>query len=231
MSFKKFLRVAIVAELGIQFVSEYLFRPTLGIGASAEWKNDTATVTASSSPIAIFCSVMGIALFAVLMLTKAPCGDAGVPSWWRRVLSTVIDFYFVVMTLAGVSALLPLGLEALRTGHFVWAFQRHYAVPSDAAISGLVLFDMVLFVLCFVFPLTKGRQTVGCFVMRTKVTPPFGTGGCFTWRGAFRRIWCEFRAFTRWRSLLKPERDADGNTWYDVESGCRVALVDYTTSQ
>ncbi len=174
------------------------------------------------------CSLLGAAFFAVLMMSKQNSVAIGVPPWWRRIVAVLVDFYFGVITIAGMSAMIELALEARRTGHFAWSFERHYSVTSDLAFGiPLLLLDMAVLILYFVFPLTQGKQTFGCFVTGIKVTPPFGLEGKFTWRGAFRRRWYEFRALGRWTSLLRPQRDADGNTWYDLESGCRVVAVDY----
>jgi uncharacterized RDD family membrane protein YckC len=230
MTTTQFRQFAAIALLVIGAVSEYLFLPARSIEASIVWKNGETTVTGSSSPAAVFWSGLGIIIFIALMLTAAPSGNVSVPRWWRRVLARVIDFCVAVMSMAGISALVPLGLEALRTGHFVWAFERYYSVRSDGITLVLAFLDLGVLVLYFVFPLTRGKQTVGCFVMRIRVTPPSGTEGRLTWRAAFRRVWLEVRAFGLWTSLFNPKRDADGNTSWDLETGCRVVLVDYTTS-
>jgi uncharacterized RDD family membrane protein YckC len=81
-------------------------------------------------------------------------------------------------------------VSAVRTGRFSWAFERSYTVSADTLVGlHLILITMGLMILYFVIPLTKGKQTVGCFVMGIKVTPPFGDEGRFTLQQAFRRTW------------------------------------------
>lgn len=85
---------------------------------------------------------------------------------------------------------------------------------------------MVLMFLYLVWPLTKGKQTIGYFIMNLRVTPPFGNTGAFTFRAAVRRVWLEF-----WEtgSLLlgRKDRDSEGRTRYDRETGCNVILIKY----
>jgi uncharacterized RDD family membrane protein YckC len=148
----------------------------------------------------------------------------GIPARKRRIFAFVIDFWFSLLTLSAVGALVPLLVEAVRTGHFAWHFQRNYSVNTDGLSAVWILLFMALMVLYFTFPLTRGRQTVGCFIMRLRVTPPFGDQGCFTLRAALRRTFYAFRGlcsiFTRnW------DRDGQGRTWYDRETDCTVVLV------
>ncbi len=204
--------------------------PGAGVGGHYEWQDGATTISAVSSPMALVWAVLGTLLFVTLMTLRLSTVDVGVPSWSRRVTAFLIDFHFAGATLAGVSAMVDLLVEATRTGDFAWHFERHYAVATDLFAIPLTLIYLAVLFLYFCFPLTRGRQTVGCFLMRTMVTPPFGGEGCFTWLTAARRTWYEFRGIFRWTSLLRPKRDAEGNTWYDVESGCHVVLVEYGSS-
>jgi uncharacterized RDD family membrane protein YckC len=224
MIWTKMLRIGAFAVVAFQVGSLYVF-PGVG-GGAREWSNGATTVSATSSSVALAWSLLGILLFVILMTRNQSAVPAGVPAWWRRAGAFFIDFHFGVITLAGVATMVALVLEAEKTGHFVWNSQPRYSDPTEfVLLIPLTLLFMAVLFLYFAFPLTRGKQTVGCFVMRIKVTPPFGTEGCFTWPGAVRRTWYEFRGLGRWTSLLKPKRDADGNTWYDIESGCHVALV------
>jgi uncharacterized RDD family membrane protein YckC len=123
-------------------------------------------------------------------------------------------------------ALVPLWLEAARTGHFTWHFQRDYAVSTDGVFAlPSVLGFLALMVLYFVFPLTRGKQTVGCFIMRLKVTPPFGDGGCFTFPNALKRTYYEFSGLATFLTR-KWDRDGQGRTWYDIQTNCTVVLIE-----
>ena len=128
--------------------------------------------------------------------------------------------------LSGIAALAPLWLEASRTGHFAWHFQRNYAVPTDDVVSTLFTFGiLVLIFLYFALPLTRGRQTVGCFIMKIRVTPPFGDGGRFTFRSALQRTWYELIGLG---DLLKRKWDQDGQgrTSHDIRTNCAVVLIE-----
>jgi uncharacterized RDD family membrane protein YckC len=227
MTMTKLLRMVVVLGLTLSLASLYLFH--IGqVGSTASWSNGNAQIRAGTHPIMVVWAVLGICLFGLLMWRKECLEVAGVPGWSRRIIAFLIDFYFGLITLSGLGALIPLLLEAVRTGQFAWTFQRRYAVNTDIIVSlPLVLVSMGLFVLYFAVPLTRGRQTVGCFVMRTKVTPPFGTEGRFTLRGALRRTWFEFRGLCQGTSLFRPARDSQGRTWYDTETNCVVVLVQH----
>lgn len=163
---------------------------------------------------------LAIALFILLMIREPKAMAAGIPTRKRRVLAFVIDFCFSLFTISSVDALIPLWLEAVRTGHFIWHFQRNYSVNTDSLSLLSSLLFLALMVLYFVFPLTRGRQTVGYFIMRLKVTPPFGDEGRFTLKAALLRTFWAFMGVARnW------DQDSQGRTWYDRKTGCEVVLV------
>lgn len=189
-----------------------------------EWKNGNASISAGSHPAELFWAAVAIALFILLMLRKPGTITEGIPTVKRRVLAFLIDFWFSLSVLSSVGALIPLWLEAMRTGHFVWHFHRTYSANTDglAALASLVF--MALMVLYFAFPLTRGRQTVGYFIVGLKVAPPYGIEGRFTFKTALLRT---FYAFVGLTSMLtrKWDRDGQGKTWYDRKTGCTVCIV------
>ena len=217
------LRIAAIAIAALQMVYIYVL-PGGQTGSTSEWSNGVATISAGSSPKALLWSALGIIFYALLMKLRPFAPREGVPAWWRRAVAFVLDFQFGLITLSGLFALIPLAIEAARTGRFAWNYERHYTVMTDVVIGiPMAFISMGALFLYFVFPLTRGRQTFGCFVTGIKVTPPFGNEGRFTWRAAVRRIIYEGRALCggRWK------RDADGNMRHDLETGSRVVLVDY----
>lgn len=223
----KLLRVVVVVGLLLSFASLYAF--DIGqVGFSAVWSNVKTSVSAGSHPIFLFWTALAVWLFVELMRRKVSAEIVGIPGLSRRATAFLIDFYFSLMTLSSVGALIPLWLEAARTGHFAWSFERDYGVMTDPVFSlPIVFITMGLMFFYFAFPLTRGRQTVGCFVMRLKVTPPFGDEGCFTLREAVRRTWYEFKGLCMWPFWVKRGTDSMGRTWYDIETDCRVVLVEY----
>jgi RDD family len=221
----KLLRLAAFTLVGISVVAPYVF--TIGeIGTFMQVKNGRTVVSAGSHPAIVVWDVVAIGFFVALMFRKPNSTLAGVPSRWRRSASFVIDFWFSLLVMSSIGALLPLALEGLRTGHFAWQFRRDYAVSTDGVLGvPSVFIFMALVFLYYVFPLTRGRQTVGCFIMRLRTLPPFGDGGCFTFRAAMKRTFYEFRGLSG--MLMRPwKRDAAGRTWYDVETNCEVVLVE-----
>ncbi|HVA17999.1 MAG TPA: RDD family protein [Candidatus Dormibacteraeota bacterium] len=217
------MRLISLIWVGLSFVIIHFFN--IGqVGDSMEWKNGDTSISAGSHPAMLVWTATAIALFILLMVKEPTAVTAGIPTRKRRILAFVIDFWFSLLTTSSVGALIPLWLEAVRTGHFVWHFRRNYSVSTDSFFLLSSLFFMVLMVLYFAFPLTRGRQTVGCFIMRLRVTPPFGDEGRFTFKAALMRT---FWAFMGQTSILtrKWDRDGLGRTWYDRRTGSAVVLV------
>jgi RDD family len=209
-----------VIFVGVSVVLTQFFH-VVQIGDSMEWKNGNTSISAGSQPAVLLWDVIAVALFAVLMLRKPGSVVEGVPTSKRRILAFLVDFQFSLCVTASVGALVPLLLEAMRTGHFAWYFHRSYPVKTDALAAVVSLVFMALMVFYFAFPLTRGRQTVGCFILRLRLAPPFGTEGCFTLKTALVRTYYAFTGgFTRW------DRDIRGRTWYDRKTNCTVVLVD-----
>ncbi len=195
----------------LNFALDYVFR--VGeVGYTAQSKNAQTHISAGSHPATLVWSAVAVALFIVVIKIKPEETPDGVPSLGRRFLAFIIDFLFSLTIVATFGGLLPLWIEARRTGQFSWHFARDYSVPSDEIfVLPLVVLSMALMWLYFALPLTKGRQTLGCFILRLKVTPPFGDRGAFTFREALRRTWYEFKGLC---SVLRIRegRDSSGRT-------------------
>ena len=225
---RKLLRLACLAFVGLSFVPEYAFDIPL-VGDSIVSKNGSVLVSAGSHPAVLLWAIAALAIFALLMLRETRTVTAGVPKLRRRISAFVIDFWFSITMLSAIWALIPLCLEANRTGRFQWYFKRDYLVSTDNqfVIPGVFAF-MALMFLYFAFPLIRGKQTLGCFIMRLQVLPPFGDRGRFTFRQALRRTLYEFVGlcnvfFGGW------EVSSDGRTWCDRETNCEVVLLDEGT--
>jgi len=223
LSITKLLRVVSLILVGLSIVIIHSF--DVGqVGESMHWSDGNVAISAGSHPAMLLWAAIAIALFIVLMVRKPNAVTTGVPTRIRRVLAFVIDFWFSLLILSSLGALMPLWIEAVRTGHFMWHFQRDYSVTSDGLLAAMIPIFMALMILYFAFPLTRGRQTVGYFILRLRVTPPFGDEGCFTLRAALMRT---FYAFIGITSLLirNGDRDGQGRTWYDRRTACTVVLV------
>ena len=188
-----------------------------------EWKNGTTSISAGSHPGVLLWAVTAIALFAVVMVRKPSKVTEGVPTVKRRILAFLIDFWFSLIVVSSVGALIPLWLEAMRTGHFVWQFHRNYSTPTDTVAVLASLIFMVLMVLYFAFPLMRGRQTIGYFILRLKLAPPFGVEGRFTLKAALVRTYYALGGISIFRSW---SRDEQGRTWYDRKTNTTVVLVE-----
>jgi uncharacterized RDD family membrane protein YckC len=196
-------------------------------GFSVVTKNHETEVYAGADPISITWSAVAIAVFVVLMTVGGNATVVGVSTFKRRAAAFLIDFWFSGTVLVTVVALVPLWLEARRTGRFSWHFERDYTVGTDALAAPLAVLVLAIIFLYFAFPLTRGKQTVGCFVLRLRVTPPFGDQGRFAIREALRRIGYTVWGLMTWKWALKDFRDSHGRTWWDRETDCRVVLVEY----
>jgi uncharacterized RDD family membrane protein YckC len=219
------LRVFAASWVALSFLLEYRFSAGV-IGFSSQWHNGKGYVAAGSHPALLAWALVSVALFALLLRLEVEETPAGIPSRRRRFLSFLIDFWFSLAILASLGGVIPVLLEGMRTGRFAWHFSRNYSVPSDEIEVLLILITLAFMFLYFVLPLTKGKQTVGCFIMRLRVTPPFGLRGAFTFRQAARRVWMEF-AGTASIFGRGSDRDSQGRTWYDRETDSTVILIKY----
>jgi len=196
------------------------------VGYTSHWEDGKGYVAAGSHPVLLAWAIGSIALLVLLFRIRAEEIPAGVPSGWRRIVAFLIDFWFSLAILASFGGIIPLWLESLRTGHFAWSFKRDFTVPNDSIIFLLVLTTLGLMFLYFVWPLTKGKQTVGYFILRLRVAPPFGTRGAFTFPQAARRVWLAFTGIGL-SVLRRGDRDSEGRTWYGRETGSTVILIRY----
>ncbi len=219
----KILRVAALILLGAGFVASFR---TGHIGFTEVATGGGTKISAGSDPILLAWAAVAIVLFVVLMCPTTCATVAGTPTLKRRAIAFFADLWFSVASIITVAALLPYGLRQRRTGHFVWHFERNYAVGTDYLILPLVL-GHDIDVPIFRFPAHRGKQTLGSFLMRLKVTPPFGDDGRFTLDGAMRRTGYELLGLVRGEWAGKGFRDGQGTTWWDRKSNCRVVLVQY----
>lgn len=221
-------RLVAAAWVLSSFASMYLFKIRV-VGLSTYASNGIQLVEAESHPFLVCWSLAGIFLFVMLFCVGGAEVNGGIPSLLRRFAAFLIDFWCSVLVPSSILALLFLYAEARRTGHFVWHFERDHSVPGDDSLFFLTFALVVGFMLLyFVLPLTRGKQTIGCFLMRTKVLPPFGDRGAFTFRQAVRRTWYEVKGLSVLRLFGKDkDRDSQGRIWHDRETNCTVVLIKY----
>ena len=214
------LRAFAALWVAISFPLHYLFSRGM-VTYFSHSESDKGYATAGSHPLVLVWAVCSVALFTILLTIDTPGTPAGVPSRWRRLFARFIDLCFSAATLGSFATAVELWIEGSRTGMYHWHFERNYSVSSDQIGFVLVPIVMALMFLYFVLPLTKGKQTLGYFIMRLRLCPPFGTSGAFTFRSAIRRIWLEVFGG------LSGAIDSEGRTWCDRETNCTVMLIKY----
>ena len=220
------LRMVLAIWVLLIFVLFYRFS-IRQIGFSISGEDGAYHASAGSHPIFLGWSIIAVILFLAIMHIEGEISEDGTPGLKRRFLAFLIDFFFSLAVTSTFAAMIALLIEYSNAKQFTWSFERNYRLATDNTILlPLVVLTMALMFLYFVWPLTKGKQTVGAFIMRISTTPPFGDKGRFTFREAARRVWFEFRGLTLF-AVIKPNLDGQGRTWYDRETNCRVKLIRY----
>jgi hypothetical protein len=191
------------------------------VGYFSETNNGATRIYGGTTPAHVLAAIFGIALFCILMTIEVRVEDFQIPSIWRRFAAFLIDFYFSLFTLSSVGAIIPLLLEARRTGAFKWHFQRDHFVASDAVDTALVFVVMAGIIFYFALPLAWRRQTVGCFILRIATA---SAGGSVLYLPLSTALWRTYREFIGLCSPIRTikERDSQGRTWYDRETGFMV---------
>lgn len=214
------VRLAVLAAVVATFIWEFWINRST-IGYIAETKDGATTVSAGTSPGPIILSLFSVVLYLLLVNRKVEVQNGRLALMWCRAAAFAVDFWFALFTLSTLFGFVPVLLEAQRTGVFRWHFQRNYAAFSDRFDIVLVLLSICAFVAYFVLPLMKGSQSVGCWILRLATVNTNGYVVCLPFSSAMRRLLAEFRGLC---SPIKSfrRRDAEGRTFYDIDSGFTV---------
>jgi uncharacterized RDD family membrane protein YckC len=191
------------------------------IGYIAETKDGATTVSAGTRLGPIIVSLLSVVLYPFLVSRKVEVQNGRIASMWRRAAAFAVDFWFALFTLSTLFGFAPVLLEARRTGVFHWHFQRDYAALSDRFDIVLLPAFMCAFVAYFAFPLMKGSQTVGCWILRLATVNDNGYVVYLPFSTAIRRLLAEFRGLCSPIRSFRT-RDAEGRTFYDIDSGFTV---------
>ena len=203
---------------------------TVGFSYSNDLTHHRVSVSAGTYPGFILWSLACLFLFGMLMGKLEVYGGLQVPSLWRRFWAFILDFIFGVTVPGSVFALLPIYLEAQRTGNFQWQFQRDYSVASDWLIWPLVILMMVILVLYFAYPLTKGKATIGGYLLRLILTEK-DKPVVLPWTRAIKRVLWQMFGLCVWPFTVIKGKDTEGKTWYDRKSGFRVMRYEKKTGE
>jgi hypothetical protein len=214
------LRATVALALASTFIWDHWFEKGT-IGYQAVTRNGTIQVTASSTPSAIFLPVLWISFFCVLMTVRVRIGAFQASSIQRRLAAFLVDLWIVMFSVIGTLSFIPLLLEARRTGTFQWNYARDYYTGSDGIMFALILVGLGLVVLYFVMPLATRRQTIGSLIFGLATVDAGGNVLHLPMSTALWRAYMEFRGLCSPIRTIK-ERDSQGRTWYDRETGFMV---------
>jgi len=224
----KLQRFGIVLFLSVGFVLAN-FTDSKSVGFSVATVDRDSLVQAGSSPWMLLWAAMAVVLIFFTMTRTSPNEVVGMPSWGRRFTAFVIDFVAVTLAMAPFAALIPLAAEWLRSGHFAWSFQRRYTIDSDFYLGVPLVFIMMgLLAVYFAWPIARGKQTLGCYTLRLKVTPDESIRRRFGLSQGLWRVFLGFIGLCSWPFIWLLGRGKDGSTWYDRSTNCHVELVRYT---
>lgn len=186
-----------------------------------ETGDGATSVSAGTSPAAIIASIVMLVIYCLILSNRVAIHGSRVASIWRRAAAFVLDFWVVVFSMGALSGYCAVLLEAHRTGHFHWYFERDYAVATDGFAVALIFVSLAALVVYFLLPLMKGGQTAGAWVFKIATVNMEGYAVALPFSIAIRRLRAEFRGLTSPVKTLR-RRDDQGRTFYDLESGYTV---------
>jgi hypothetical protein len=167
----------------------------------------------ASDPLVFAWTVCAVPVFALLMRYMPKLSTQGPPGSVRRIAADVIDFVFGVTAISNIDALIPLWIHYRHTGHLFWQFRQHISDPvrdSQTFISVAMFPVLFLLMACSVaFPLKLGKQTVGGFIMRVRLTSPLARDGKLPFDLALRRAYYELRWISSFNALSYLVRDPE----------------------
>jgi uncharacterized membrane protein YbhN (UPF0104 family) len=158
------LRALTGMALVSSFIWFYWFQKNTA-GYSSESKNGVTHVVASSSPVVVTLSIIGVLLFIFLMTRELHVDAFQASSLPLRFVAFLFDCWFLLLTVVGTSSLLHLLLEAQRGGTFRWRYEQESVAASDGADTVLILANLTLMFMYFVITLARRRQTVGQWLL------------------------------------------------------------------
>ncbi len=215
-------RALIAAFLLVEFVWWKAFAPA-PMGYYFHVEDQELHVAGGSHPVAIAFSLAGILLYVWLLGARIDVHATIKAPLWRRFGSLVIDLNFAGATILWLTGLVAVLVESRRTGRFEWHFARDYGVAADRLFGlPLGLISMALIFLYFVYPLTKAKQTVGCYLLRIGTFSQSAPDklAAMSPGDAAKRIVFEFRGLCAWWKLWR--RKPNGQTWYDEKTNVIV---------
>lgn len=136
-----------------------------GLGYSAYSSGTVENVAAGTNPVTFVSSVVGIALFPLLMKTELRVGEFHISPLWRRYAAFLVDFWFCLFIFANVSVMIPLLLEARRnTVKSVRLKEAKSPLDFEPAHAAFSLRSRrSSFQYCWVVSVSSPRDGVACY--------------------------------------------------------------------
>lgn len=184
--------------------------------------NDEVTVSASTSLVGLLAAVV-IGLCYSIALDASEQGTAGRPaSGMRRALAWCLDWLLALLFASSLTALIPLGIEALRTGQFEWSFERHTSTALDWVI-GFPLTILTFLVTASYWAVAERMQgqTIGQLLLDLRTVPVPGTRPPI-WKSLARGLAITFGPLL-WLSRLFADR---GRYWHDDLAGVTTNRIE-----
>ena len=94
--------------------------------------------------------------------------DGVVVGHFRPLAGLYIDLFFITLVMAPIF-LIPLGLEYLATGKWVWSVERNFSRPTDIALVAIILLIFVALHCYLKWAAKAPQQTVGQHLMGFKI--------------------------------------------------------------
>jgi uncharacterized RDD family membrane protein YckC len=193
------------------------------VGFSIEIKNGVTRVAGGSSPSMLL--VVLIVLFLFFNMPGVNREELKKAGMRRRFFSIVLDSFLSIFFFSATAGLIPMALEFARTKEFAWQFERDYLTPSDKLFGlPLVLITMFSIFMYFAYPMSRGKQTIGEYVLGLKVVGADGVQQLSLKQAMFRTV-LGYVALCAAPITLILGKDKQGRTWYDKVTECRVLRV------
>ncbi|MCU1285673.1 MAG: hypothetical protein JWO13_2023 [Acidobacteriales bacterium] len=134
------------------------------VGYSVTSENGVTHVEGGSSPSTFL--FVAVVPFLFFNAPKPGVTLRDRPSFFRRFCCFWLDFFLIMFVLSPVIGMIPMALEYVRTGQFAWQFERDYLTTYDKVLAApAVLSMMAMIFMYFAYPMMKGKQTPGEFLL------------------------------------------------------------------
>ena len=198
------------------------------VGFSSVQSSGNTVVSDSTHPALMLWGLAAVVAAYLLLKVQIRIRIIGSAGIVRRFLCFFVDLYALVIAESSFLSIIPLVVEAKRTGHFAWSFARNYSVASDQyVLIPLAFIGVLLFPAYIGYALIRGKPTLGEFLTGTSIMRSGDPTRKFDWRTVFKRMFWMSMGAGLWPYTLIRGRDKKGRTWYDRVTDCDVARTEF----